>query len=405
MNTRDVQTADIPFLDIISAEFSVDSDAFRDARAKSWYARTPLGFAILPYETCVAMLRDERLHQGVSVILAMRGVFDGPLVAWWKTTMLNLDGPDHTRLRRIVSKAFTPPMVARLRPYFRATAERLVDAIPSDGRCEFMAAFSEPYPLQGICEMLGVPAARRESFAGWASDLGLIFSSRIGEPATRARAEAALLALLACADDVIAERRAHPKDDLVGALIAAEAEGDRLSQDELRSMIVGLVFAGNDTTRNQLALGAIAFAKHPTQWTALGARPELAPRAVDEMMRLHPTIAVAPRVASEDVVYHGVTFKKGAVFQVFLAAANVDEDVFGGAPFDISAERPASHLTFSGGIHRCLGMWLARAEMEEALRVLSSRFAAIERDGKATWQTGLGINGPTTLPLRFVGRG
>ncbi len=397
-----MQVADVPFIDILAPDFSVDSEAFRQVRAASWYARTPLGFAVMRYGDCASMLRDARLHQGVTVILAMRGVLDGPLVAWWKSTMLNLDGAEHTRLRRLVAKAFTPPMVERLRPYFRATAERLADGFASDGRCEFMAAFAEPYPLEGICEMLDIPHERRPSFYGWASDLGLIFSNHIGEPATRARAETALLGLYACVDETIAERRERPGDDLVSALISAEAEGDRLSEDELRSMIVGLVFAGNDTTRNQLALGAIAFAKHPAQWSLLRERPELASRAVDEMMRVHPTVSVAPRVAAEDVAYHGVAFKKGSVFQVFLASANVDDEVFGGAPFDIAPERPATHLTFSGGIHRCLGMWLARAEMEEALGVLSRRFSAIERDGAATWQTGLGINGPTTLPLRFV---
>jgi cytochrome P450 len=395
---------DLPFLDILSPEFEYDSPAVKAARDESWLARTPIGFAVLRYDEVSAILKDARLHQGSAVILAMRGVTDGPLVEWWKSTILNIDGAEHTRLRRLVAKAFTPPAVERLRPYFRATAERLIDAFGPDGRCEFVSAFSEPYPLEGICEMLGIPADRRRSFYGWAGDLGLIFSQQIGQPEVRARAEGALLALFACADEVIADRRREPGPDLVSALVEAEAEGDRLTVAEVRNMIVGLVFAGNDTTRNQLGLGMLAFARRPDQWSLLCARPDLAPRAVDEMMRLAPTISVVPRIVREEIEYNGVTFRPGFVITLVLASANEDERVFGEHHFDISADPPAPNLTFSGGIHRCLGMWLARAEMQEALGALAARFSRIETDGEPTWQPGLGIDGPTTLPLRFVQR-
>lgn len=399
-----MQLDTLPFLDIFDPDFEFDSPVVDEARAAGWLARTPYGFAILRYDDIVAMLKDPRLHQGSAAVLAMRGVVDGPLVDWWKGTLLNIDGPEHTRMRRLVGPAFTPPSVERLRPFFRATAERLSDGFATDGTCEFAAAFSEPYPLEGICEMLGIPHERRPNFYGWASDLGLIFSQRIGQPDVRARAEGGLLALQECADEVIADRRRAPQLDLVSALIAAEAEGDRLSNDELRGMIAGLVFAGNDTTRNQLALGMLAFAKHPDQWALLGTGPELAPRAVDEMMRLCPTISVVPRIVDAEIEYNGVTFKPGYVITLLLASANRDEAIFGSDGFDITAERPASHLTFSGGIHRCLGMWLARAEMQEALGVLSERFARIELADEPTWEPGLGIDGPRTLPLRFVAR-
>jgi cytochrome P450 len=399
-----MQLDTLPFLDLFSPDFEYDSAVVDEARASGWLARTPFGFAVLRYDDIVAMLKDPRLHQGSAAVLAMRGVTDGPLVDWWKGSLLNIDGAEHTRMRRLVATAFTPPAVERLRPFFRATAERLADGFGADGTCEFAAAFSEPYPLEGICEMLGIPHERRASFYGWASDLGLIFSQRIGAPEVRARAEGALLALQECADEVIADRRHNPGPDLVSALVAAEAEGDRLSQDELRGMIAGLVFAGNDTTRNQLALGMLAFAKHPDQWALLGERPELAPRAVDEMMRLNPTISIVPRIVHEEIEYNGVTMKPGFVITLILASANRDEAIFGGEGFDIAAERPASHLTFSGGIHRCLGMWLARAEMQEALAVLAGRFERIEPAGEPTWQPGLGIDGPTTLPLRFIPR-
>jgi len=398
-----MQVDTLPFLDITSPDFEFDSPEVHAARKASWLARTPIGFAALRYEDISAMLKDGRLHQASGVILAMRGVSDGPLVEWWTGAVLNIEGEEHTRQRRLVAKAFTPPQVERLRPFFRATAERLCDSFGADGRTEFVQAFSEPYPLEGICEMLGIPAERRASFYGWAGDLGLIFSKNIGQPEVRAKAEAGLLALFACADEVVADRTREPGDDLVSALIAAEVDGQHLTTKELRSTIAGLVFAGNDTTRNQLGLGMIAFSKHPEQWEHLRRKPDLAPRAVDEMMRLFPTISVVPRIVREEgVEYHGFHFKPGFVIAMVLASGNQDEAVFGDAPFDITVERPAGHLTFSGGIHRCLGMWLARAEMQEALTVLSGRFARVEPDGEPTWQPGLGIDGPTTLPLRFV---
>lgn len=396
--------ADAPFLDNLAADFRLDSEAFRAARSTNWFARTPLGYLVLGYEDCAALLREPRLHQATRTLLAIRGVVDGPIVEWWTSTMLNLDGAEHTRLRRLVAKAFTPPMVERLRPFFRASAERLVDAFAATGRCEFMEAFSSPFPLEGICEMLGIPPQRRAAFSGWAADLGLIFSQNIGDPAVRARAETALAALLASADDAISERRIAPGDDLVSALVAVEAEGVRLTHDELRHMIVALVFAGNDTTRNQLALGMMAFAQHPTQWRKLRERGDLAARAVDEMMRLAPTIAASPRFVADTFAYRDHEFPTGSLVILLTSGANVDERTFGETAFDfdIEAERPAPHLTFSGGIHRCLGLWLAKAELEEALRVLAERFSAVESDGIATWEAGLGIKGPTSLPLRFV---
>jgi cytochrome P450 len=160
---------DLPFLDILSPDFEYDSPSVKAARDESWLARTPIGFAVLRYDEVSAILKDGRLHQGSAAILAMRGVTDGPLVDWWKHTLLNIDGAEHTRQRRLVAKAFTPPAVERLRPYFRATAERLIDGFGPDGRCEFVSAFSEPYPLEGICEMLGIPAERRQRFYGWAA--------------------------------------------------------------------------------------------------------------------------------------------------------------------------------------------------------------------------------------------
>src|SRR5450755_4414654 len=256
---------DVAFLNILDPAFRVDAQEVQRARAIAWYARTPLGYAVLRYDEVVALLRERRLRQGLAERLARQGITDGPLAQWWRVMILNADGDEHLRLRRLVAKAFTPPAVERLRPFMRASANELIDSFVQRGECDFVAAFADRYPGQIICELLGVPAGtERERFAAWANDLGLAF----GFEATvhRARIETAVLALSRWAEAQIAERRRHPGPDLISALIVAEESGSQLSGDELRAMVVALVFAGNDTTRNQLGLAMAAFLAYPAQW-------------------------------------------------------------------------------------------------------------------------------------------
>jgi cytochrome P450 len=197
------------------------------------------------------------------------------------------------------------------------------------------------------------------------------------------------------------DRRARPRDDLVTSLVQASEDGDRLSGTELFSMISGLVFAGYDTTRNQLGQALFTFCHHPDQWARLAAEPELAPRAVDEVMRLAGAVAGVPRATTEDVEVDGWLVPAGTVVFLSVASANRDERAFAEPlRFDITVEREP-HLTFGGGPHYCLGVHLARAEMEEALRVLPRRLPDLRLDGEPTWRTGTGISGPSKLPLRF----
>jgi cytochrome P450 len=168
-----------------------------------------------------------------------------------------LEGEPHGRLRRLVSQAFTPRAVDALRPVMRAVAHELIDGFAARGACEFMAAFADPYPSRIIGALLGIPRERYLDFHGWATDLGLLFSYAVAEH--RARIEAALLGLSACVDDLLAARRAAPGPDLISALIAAEEAGDQLSDTELRVLVTGLVFAGQDTTRNQLGCALATF--------------------------------------------------------------------------------------------------------------------------------------------------
>lgn len=389
---------EVAFFDLYDLAFQPDAPEVLAAREACWYARTPLGYAVLRYDEVAALLRDRRLRQGGVESLAAQGITAGPLADWMRMAILNIEGEQHARLRHLVSKAFTPRAVDALRPVMRAVVHELIDSFVARGECEFMTAFADPYPSQIICALLGIPRERYRQFHGWATDLGLAFSYAVAEHL--ARIEASLQGLYACVDDLLAERRAAPGSDLVSALIAAEESGDQLSDAELRVMVTALVFGGQDTTRNQLGCALATFLEHPAQWARLAEMPALAARAVEEVMRVRPAVPVIWRVAAEDFEFQGLQIAAGTFLSMFAAAAHTDPRVFETAEFDIAMERPA-HLTFGGGIHYCLGAPLARAEMEEALPILAARLHTPELAGSVRWRPALGIYGPIALPIRF----
>jgi cytochrome P450 len=388
---------EVPFFDTLDLAFQPDAPEVHAAREACWYARTPLGYAILRYDEVATLLRDRRLRRGVEYLVA-RGITAGPFADWMRGIMLNLEGEEHARLRRLVSQAFTPRAVDALRPVMRAVTHELIDRFAARGTCEFMAAFADPYPSRIIGELLGILRERYAQFHGWATDLGLGFSNAVAEHL--AQIEAALQGLYACVDDLLAARRAAPGSDVVSALIAAEEAGDQLNDEELRAMVAMLAFAGQDTTRNQLGCALATFLEHPAQWARLAAEPALAARAVEEVMRVRPAVPSIWRVATEDFEFKGLRIPAGTFLSLFVAAAHTDPRVFGATTFDISLERPAQ-LTFGGGIHYCLGAPLARAEMEEALPILAARLHTPELAGTVHWRPALGIYGPIALPIRF----
>jgi cytochrome P450 len=262
-----------------------------------------------------------------------------------------------------------------------------------------MTAFADHYPIQLICELLGVPRKDYALFGGWANALTWVLSLEIG--AHLDEVAEGLVGIGTYIENFIAERRVHPEDDLVTALIQAEDGGDRLSGPELRTLIASLLFAGYDTTRNQLGIGLFLFAQHPAEWRRLRERPELAPKAVDEILRFLGTVSVAPRIANEALVIGDYEVPAGTIVSLSTAAANHDPAVHREPErFDIAADREPP-LTFGGGPHYCLGANLARAEMQEALVVLAERMPDLRIDGEVLWRPRSGIFGPTALPLAF----
>jgi cytochrome P450 len=369
---------------------------------ESWLARTDVGFAALRYEDAVSLLRERRFHSALSQIPRMNGIDADEMSAPRRKSILSAEGEEHTRLRRLVSPAFTPAAADRHRPAMRAVFEGLLEPAVAAGHCDFQVEVCDPYPIPIICEVLDAPKEDWQRFSHWATNIFRIFNGNLIEdmPAI----EEARLGLSQYVGAMIEARRSARGNDLLSDLIAAEEDGDRLSTEELAMLVEAVLMAGTDTTRNQLGCTMALFAEHPDQWAVLRRRPELIARAVEESMRYLGAVRSTVRLASEEIVFGGVRFPAGTLISAHLAAGNRDPEVFA-APddFDIEAERGTQQLTFGSGIHRCLGAALARAELQEALRVLVERVESVVPDGPVTWKPPtFGIWGPASLPLRLV---
>jgi len=389
-----------PYLDLFAPEFQADpATAIAALREQSWLVRTPVGVLAITRDKVESLLVDTQLRSSLLDFVRLQGVSEGPMYESLARTLLAVDGADHTRLRRLVSRAFTPRSVEQLRPAMRELALALVERFASRGRCEFMAEFADHYPVQIVCELLGVPRADHEHFARWSNMLTWVLSLELG--AHLAEVQQAFESMSGYVEALIEARRREPQDDLLTRLIQAEEAGDHLTLPELQSMVASLLFAGYDTTRNQLGIAMALFAQDPAQWALLGCRPELVPRAVEEVVRYQGTVAIAPRFTDQELVVGGYVIPAGTLLSLSTAAANHDPAAYA-APerFDITVER-VPPLTFGGGAHYCLGANLARAEMQEALAVLAPRMPDLRIAGEVRWRPLTGITGPVTLPLAF----
>jgi cytochrome P450 len=372
----------------------------QQARLQGPIALGPHGPEVLSYELVRTVLRDPRFCMPKGVSLAMQGITSGPV--WDKATtgLLSRDGADHNRLRRLVSKAFTPRSTARLKSTIAGVITELVDPVTTAGHCDVVADIARQYPIPIISGLLGAPRQDWQLFSDWADDIFKLLTWNVANDAPVIMA--AFDELDAYIGDMVARRRRSLTDDLISELIRAEDDGDRLTGDELVMLAEALLMAGTDTTRNQLAAAVQDLCDHPKQWALLAEHPELAPQAVEELMRHSPVIFGTIRKAVVDVELDGVTVPAGTIVMVNTAAANRDPAVFDDPDrLDITREGPASMLTFGGGIHYCLGAHLARAELAEALTMMTRRMPNARPSGPGPWKPLLGITGPTTLPIEF----
>jgi cytochrome P450 len=388
---------DILFLKLTDPTFSIRSQEVREARERSWCARTPYGFAVLRYDDVGKLLSDPRLRQGSHAWPAHNNV-TGTFADWWRRILLNRVGKDHARLRRLASPAFSPKLIIPLQPIFADLARDIVGKFANFGRCEFMGEFSEPYVARVVCMLLGFDQTEWRRLADLAGDMGLALGVNFKRDVEKIDAATSLL--FEYAYRVVEERRTHPSgDDFISQLLRANEDKDMLNDQELYDMVVLAVFGGIDTTRNQLGLAMSLFVEHPDQWKLLSDRPELARNAVEEVMRVRPTTTWVTREATEDFTYRDLEFKRGTTIHLFSESAGTDPRHF--APnFDIVAERKP-HFGFGGGMHHCLGHLIARADMTEALKVLAQRMRNLRYDGEPTWLPDSGNTGPAKLPIAF----
>jgi cytochrome P450 len=396
----------VPFFDVADPAFSVTSAEVRRAREAGWYARTSYGLAVLRYDQVSRLIRHPALRQGSRRWPAHHGITSGPFADWWASWVLNQEGEAHQRMRRLLSPAFSRRIVEALRPRFGELAGELADSFAGTGRCEFMADFAEPYAARVIAIMLGIAEDEWPAIAAESATLGLAMGVRIREHLPRI--EAALAALYDYADAVIAARRREPCDDLVTSLLKSQSQSQAgeggLTTAELRDALVLLIFGGFDTTRNQLGLAMQVFLEHPGQWRLLGERPELGAAAVEEVMRVRPTTTWVTREALDDFVFDGLDVEAGTTIHLFCASAGTDGGQGGGGEFDITATGRPPHFGFGGGIHYCLGHYVARADMATALTVLAGRCEDPRPAGEASWLPDSGNTGPVRLPIAFIGR-
>ena len=309
MLATDLEMPDLSTLDRATMTVDEQRAAAAAAASESWIARNLFGFSILHYDDVVAMLRDKRWHSASGKILEMSGIENPEWLARRRTSILSAEGDEHTRLRRLVGPAFSPRHADALRPYMRTVVNELLDTFTSKGQADLAVDFCEHYPIPIICELFGAPKQDWQLFSNWATDIFRIFNGNLNEdmPAIiRAQDE-----LDAYVSEIIEQRRSTPTDDLISSLIAAEADGDRLSHAELVMLCEAVLMAGTDTTRNQLGCSVSLFAKHPDQWRLLAERPELAPRAVEETMRYFGAVRGTARFASEDIEYRDMLFPAG----------------------------------------------------------------------------------------------
>jgi len=355
------------------------------------------------YEDCSRILRDPRAssERGASILAARR-----PEQERRRRSFLLLDPPDHTRLRRLVSKAFTARVIATLEPRISQVTDELLTAARADGvrELELVSQVAYPLPVRIICEMLGVPPADHARFASWSASL--VHSL---QPSFGTLDETELLAADEAGREfgeyfveLIAARRSTPGDDLLTKLIRAEDEGDRLTVEELIATAILLLVAGHETTVGLISNAMLALLRHPDQFAAVVADPALASAAVEETLRYDAPVQLTGRVAKSEMAFGEVTVPEGAVLLMLLAATGRDPAVFTDPDtFDIRRGMK-EHLAFAAGPHFCLGAPLARLEATIALRKIAARVIAPELDeDRLAYKPNWNLRGPERLVITY----
>ena len=357
------------------------------------------------YSDVLALLKDERFVkdrlQAMTPEQQAKQPWMPSMLKPLTRSMLTLDEPDHSRLRGLVHKAFTPRLIEELRNRVQSLCDELLDAAQRRGHMELIGDYALPLPITIIAEMLGVPTRDRAKFHQWSRALILVFSGS----SQMLQGLPQIWLFMRYLRQFFKQRRAQPGDDLTTALIRAEESGDRLSEDELLAMVMLLLIAGYETTVNLIGSGTLALLQHPAQKQQLRDDPALIKTAIEELLRYtSPVDCATERFAREDVVFNGVRIARGEQVRAVLGSANRDEEQFVNPDtLDITRD-PNRHLAFGQGIHYCLGAPLARLEGQIAINTLLRRMPNLRlavAPEQLRWRRGLSLRGLEQLPVTF----
>ena len=401
-----------PRVDLFDPAFKADpypTYARLRSSAPVYRAALPDGrgvWLITRYEDVLAVLKDHRFVKDWRGALTPEQLAQVPpipeVMKPLSQNMLDTDPPDHERLRALVSKAFTPRLIERLRPRVQAISDGLLDAVQDRGEMDLIDDYAFPLPITVIAELLGVPAEDRNNFREWSD-------AAVSGNASQEYMEEILIPHMQAFTDYLRalfeEKRANPGDDLVSALVRAEEAGDRLSEDELLGMVFLLLVAGHETTVNLIGNGVLALLQHPDQLRKLKEDPSLIKPAIEELLRYDgPVETSTERFAREDVEIGGQVIPRGEMVLVVLAAADHDPQRFSD-PDELDITRTDNrHLAFGKGIHHCLGAPLARMEGQIAISTLLRRMPNLRLKGSPeslSWRPGMILRGLRGLPVEF----
>jgi cholest-4-en-3-one 26-monooxygenase len=357
-------------------------------------------WAVTRYRDIVAVSRDWATYSS-----ERRGALLGEppeeVLATQRLMMLNMDPPRHSKLRALVNKGFTPRMIAQLTAPVRRVCDELVDTVAERGRCDFVTEIAAELPLQVIAELLGIPQADRHQVFEWSNTM-------VGgqDPEWRGTAEdsqSAAMSMYAYANELVEQRKASPREDLVSVLMQAEVDGERLTEMEFDVFFLLLAVAGNETTRNLISGGMLALIQHPDQRRRLSEDRSLLDTAVEELLRWVTPVMQFQRTAQRDTEIAGVPIAEGERVALYYVSANRDEAVFDDPMrFDVGRS-PNEHITFgAGGPHFCLGNSLARLEIRTVFDVLLDRLPDIELDGPPRKLRSNFLNGLKSMPVQFT---
>jgi cytochrome P450 len=401
------QTMPPPVFDPFAPGFTDDPyPQYAALRAGAPAGRHPLGFWLLTrYEDVAALLRANMSVEDANItdrgLLELREQMFGEEPEGSRVrSMLDRDPPDHTRLRRLVSKAFTPRAVEALRPRITGLVDEMLDAAAGQDQVDLVDALAFPLPFAVIGEMLGTPPADHERIRQLS---GTVVRSLepVNDPATAAAIVEADAELTQIAAEMIAWKRANPAGDLLTALINAEDGGDVLGDEELIAQTLLLYIAGHETTVNLIAGGTLALLRYPDQLARLRSDPALTVNAVEEMLRYDSPVQATRRITLEPASIGGVTIPAGSFVMALLGSANRDESYFGpdAGQLRLDRENARQHVSFGAGPHHCLGASLARMEAAIALGRLVTRFPGLALDGEPSWNGRINLRGPARLPV------